>query len=102
MTYTGPERRTPDQIMGQLIVLEGCVNRLTRLIEGDTNGTPRSFSRGICGEVEDLIHTQAKVDMRVAQLEKKWDRIKWMVVGAAAGGGVAGGGLLQLILGGLS
>lgn len=64
------------------------VRRLARLIEGESGRFP--INRGLLGAIEDLTHTDTKLDRRVTTLEEQWTHAKWAIIGAAAGGGLLG------------
>lgn len=95
MNYEGPERRANGSIEHRIDRLTELVHRLARLIEGE-NGAGH-INRGIVGSVQDLTHTDAKLDKRLAELEAQWSRFKWTLAGAALGGGLAGGFAFDLI-----
>ena len=101
MTYTGPERRDHTDLTDALDSFTEEVRRLSRLIEGE-NGM---VNRGIVGRLDDLTHTDAKLDAsiqtlgsRVRTLEQRWQNLKWALVGYAAGGGILGGVMAAVIL----
>ena len=102
MTYQGPERRDDSLIILLETVVESQVRpvvaelgRLSRLIEGENNA---GINSGIIGSIHGLTDTDAKLDIRVGSLERRWDRFKWTITGAALGGGLAGGGIGALIV----
>lgn len=83
---------TSAEVAKAVAPMEREVARLRRVLEGE-NGT-NIFSYGVTGAIEKVIATDALHDRRLTELEKKWDRLKWSLVGAAAGGGVFGGGIV--------
>lgn len=114
--YQGPERRQaveyhlPDNFHDRLAELlteitgaevAKCVQplrselgRLRRVIEGENGGM---FNYGITGAIEKVIRTDTDHDKRLLELERKWDRLRWSVAGAALGGGLGGAFLSELI-----
>ena len=103
MTYSGPERRDSEPIVvtlaavvaAELRPVSARVDRLARLIEGENGGM---LNVGIIGAIKDLQHCDTKLDARVIGLERKWDRFRWTITGAALGGGLAGGGLASILV----
>ena len=104
MTYNGPERRDHEPIVvtlaavvaAELRPISARVDRLARLIEGENGG--RTLNAGILGCITGLESTTAKLEVRVVGLERKWDRFRWTITGAALGGGLAGGGLASILV----
>ena len=101
MTYSGPERRDNTDIATALNALTGQVNKLGRLIEGETG----SLNRGVLGALTDLTFTDSRLDknisdltVRVSTVERRWSNLKWGLVGYAAGGGLLGGSLAAVLL----
>ncbi len=113
MSYTGPERRTlPSDFHDRLALLlqevtaaevakaiaplSDEVTRLRRVIEGENGGS--IFSIGVVGAIEKVVKTDEAHDTRLTALEKRWDRLRWTVAGAALGGGIGGGGIVAWII----
>lgn len=108
--YVGPERRTatsPEHLADLLREVTSAeirkavrpvgekVERLSRLIEGENGG--RALNAGILGAVTALKDTDARLEARVIEQERKWDRLRWTVGGWALGGGLGGGSLVAWI-----
>ena len=103
MTYGGPERRDLEPIAvtvayavaKELRPVVARVDRLTRLIEGENGGV---LNEGVVGAIVSLRNCNVELETRIVSVERKWDKFKWTITGAALGGGLAGGGLASILV----
>ncbi len=116
MTYQGPERRNGGErrdepshqavrllisdVVAQMVREElrpvaDELGRLARLLEGENHD---GINAGVIGTLSKLSKHDEALETRVAHLERRWDRLKWTTVGAAAAGGVTGGGIIGWLI----
>lgn len=82
-----------DTIEARLHKLEAELRSLRRTLAGD--GT--AVNLGVIGVLEEHTKIQAAHERRIGNVEKTIQRVKWTVVGYAAGGAMVGGGLVAAV-----
>lgn len=90
-----------EALSGDLAELHGGMDKLAREvheIHEALTGNGLGVSHGLIGCVQRLEAGHEQLRCQVAEIEHRWQRVKWAAVGIALGSGFGGAGLATVLL----